>query len=219
MTARDGSTDTGRGMATISSEEYLRALDDADLEDECVNEEEPDAGADEASEAERLAGAAEPPGERAGLRIQTPEGWRRVRRLTPAQEAFARGVIEGKSYRQAYRDAYPGAQGQPGSIASSAYKLSRDPRIQALIQAGDDEHQDAVAEDLAATKRYVMRRLVEMSKAGRQEGSRLKALELLGRAAGMWRDVQQAAEEKPLTAAELKAALAGHLRLVQGRKA
>jgi hypothetical protein len=65
----------------------------------------------------------------------------------------------------------------------------------------------------------VMRRLVEMSKAGKQEGSRLKALELLGRVAGMWRDTQPTADEKPLTAAELKAALAGHLRLVQGRKA
>ena len=205
-------------MGTISSADYLRELMQEPDGYADLNDAEPVPEPGEAGEAEQMAADADPPGERAGTRVQTPEGWRRVRRLTPAQEAFARGVIEGKSYRQAYRDAYPNAQGQPGSIAASAYKLSRDPRIQTLIQAGDDEHQDAVAEDVAATRRYVMRRLVVLSKAARQEGSQLKALELLGRASGMWRDVQAQTEDRPLTAADLKAALAVHLRLVQPQR-
>ena len=82
-----------------------------------------------------------------------------------------------------------------------------------MVKAAWAETQEALTEDVAATKRYVMRQLVELSKEANQEGSRLKALELLGRAAGMWREVQTQAD-KPVTAADLKAALAGHLRLV-----
>jgi hypothetical protein len=52
-----------------------------------------------------------------------------------------------------------------------------------------------------------------LSKGAKQEGSRLRALELLGRAAGMFRD-QQAQTEKPVTAEELRRELAGHLKLV-----
>lgn len=165
----------------------------------------------EESEAERLAGAAEGPTKRADGSPVGVEGWKRRRPLTEKQQAFVRGVIEGKTYRQAYRDAYPDAGGSDQAIASSAFKLTRDPRIRALIQAGEEEQQEHLAEDMAATRRYVMRQLLGVSKAAAQEGSRLKALELLGRAAGMWREVQ-APQAQPVTAADLKAALAGHLR-------
>jgi hypothetical protein len=89
----------------------------------------------------------------------------------------------------------------------------KDERISRLIQEAWEETQEALADDTAATRRYVMRQLVALSKQANQEGSRLKALELLGRSAGMWRDQQQSTE-RPLTAAELKAALSGHLKLV-----
>jgi hypothetical protein len=65
-----------------------------------------------------------------------------------------------------------------------------------MIQAGWDETTEALADDVASTKRYVMRSLVALSKAGKQEGSRLKALELLGRASGMWQAQQAEAEAK-----------------------
>lgn len=200
-------------MNKTTSADYLKALDEAGLEDDVYTQESPDEEVAEQSEAERMAAAAEPPRQRGDGQPVGMEGWKRQRPLTASQQAFVQGVIEGKSYRQAYRDAYPNAGASDQSIASSAFRLSRDPRIQRLIQAGEEEQHEHLAEDFAATKRFVMRRLLGLSKAARQEGSQLKALELLGRAAGMWRDVQPQTE-KPLTAAELKAALAGHLRLV-----
>jgi hypothetical protein len=62
-----------------------------------------------------------------------------------------------------------------------------------------------------------MKSLLALSKTGKQEGSRLKALELLGRHAGMWQ-AQQAQQEKTLTAEELRRELAVHLRLVSGKR-
>lgn len=201
-------------MNKISSADYLAALDAAgaeDAEQESVYTIE--AGEPE-SEAERLAAAAEGPRTRADGKVVGAEGWKRERPLTAQQQAFAQGVIEGKSLRQAYRDAYPGAAAQGPSISASAARLMKDERIARAIRDGWEETQEALVDDAAATRRYVMRALVELSKRANQEGSRLKALELLGRSAGMWRE-QQASQDKPLTAAELRAQLAGHLRLVQ----
>ena len=200
-------------MNKVTSADYLQALDDAEFDDDVYTPESQAEEQVELSEAERAAASAPPPNLRADGSVVGTEGWRRTRPLTAGQQAFVRGVIEGKSYRQAYRDAYPNASASDQSVATSAFKLSRDPRIQKLIQAGEEEQHEHLAEDLAATRRFVMRRLLGLSKAARQEGSQLKALELLGRAAGMWREVQTQAD-KPVTAADLKAALAGHLRLV-----
>lgn len=192
----------------LSREDFLRALSEAEDEGEAdarVNDPGPAAEVLDLSEAERLAAQAEAPRGK-------PEGWRRTRPLTAQQQAFVAGVIEGKSYRQAYRDAYQSG-GSEQTVATAAWRLSRDPRIQALVQASEEERMESLAEDQAAARRYVMRRLLAMSKVAKQEGSQLKALELLGRAAGMWRE-QQRAEAAPLTAADLRAALGAHLRMI-----
>jgi len=86
-----------------------------------------------------------------------------------------------------------------------------------MIEDGWTETTEALADDIGATKRYVMRSLVALSKAGKQEGSRLKALELLGRHAGMWQ-AQQQAPEQPVTAEQLRRELNAHLKLVGGKR-
>lgn len=200
-------------MSRLTSEDYLRALDEAGQDDEGDAIVYTQEGPEPEGEAERMAQAAEAPKTRADGKVIGAEGWKRERPLTAQQQAFAQGVIEGKSLRQAYRDAYPGAQASDQSISASAARLIKDERIAKVIQSAWEETQEALADDMAATRRYVMRSLVALSKQANQEGSRLKALELLGRSAGMWRE-QQASQDKPLTAAELRAQLAGHLKLV-----
>jgi hypothetical protein len=138
------------------------------------------------------------------------------RPLNRQQLMFCQGVIEGKTKRQAYRDAYPNAKGLDGTISAAAFKLMQNPKVKATIEAGWEETTEVLTEDMAAQRRYVARALVALSKGAKQEGSRLRALELLGRAAGMFRD-QQAQTEKPVTAEELRRELAGHLRLVNGK--
>ena len=224
MRTNDGRGDPGQcangwsgervaGMARISADDYMRALEDVgqdDGEDGPVYTHE---GPEDISEAERMAQAADGPKVRADGRVVGAAEWKRDRPLTQSQMAFAQGLIAGKSMRQAYRDAYPNSGAADVTVSASASKLAKDPRIAKLVREAWEETQEALADDIAATKRYVMRSLVALSKQANQEGSRLKALELLGRSAGMWRDQQQSTE-RPLTAAELKAALSGHLKLV-----
>lgn len=202
-----------RTVGKMTSEDYMRALDGAGSDDDADAVVYTQDGPEGLGEAERMAESAEAPKTRADGQVIGTTEWKRQRPLTQQQQAFAEGVIQGKSLRQAYRDAYPNAQANDQSISATAARLMKDERISKMVREAWEETQEALADDAAATRRYVMRSLVALSKAANQEGSRLKALELLGRSAGMWRE-QAASQDKPLTAAELRAQLAGHLKLV-----
>ena len=200
-------------MGKMTSEDYMHALDGAGPDDDGDDIVYTDGGPEAYSGAEQAADDAEAPKTRADGNVVGAEGWKRQRPLTPQQQAFTAGVIQGKSLRQAYRDAYPNAQANDQSISATAARLMKDERISKAIREAWEETQEALTDDPQAMRRHVVRQLVALSKSAAQEGSRLRALELLGRSAGMFRDTMQAAD-KPLTAAELRAALSGHLKLV-----
>lgn len=204
--------DETRGRLKATKDDYLKALEEANLGDD-LNGDEPGR---ELSEAERMAFHAEPPKTRSDGRPVGSEH-PRPRPLTTSQMEFTKGLIQGKTMRQAYRDAYPNAKGDDRTITAAAYRVSRDERVQRALQDAWGETVEVLAEDTAATKRYVLKELLALSKAGKQEGSRLKALELMGRAAGMFQ--VQTEEKAPAVSPEtLRKELAGHLKLLDNVK-
>ena len=207
-------------MQKISKEEYLEALEAANVDDEVVLDAdhiEQYQKLGEMSEAERLALHADSPTLRVDGRPHSSPRGERVRPLTVSQVAFSQGIIQGKTYRQAYKDAYPNAQGSDSSITTSAYKLSRDPRVQALVQDALDETVEHLAEDVAGTKRYVLKQLIAHSKGAKQEGTKIKALELLGKSVGLFIDKAEVKTEA-VTAEQLKRELGQHLKLLPSAK-
>lgn len=199
------------------SDDYQKLLDEAGGEaeaeaDETLLAERLNALGLGDGEAERMAAQADKPRERNDGKVVGISG-KPARPLTAQQIAFAQGLIEGKPQRIAYREAYPDAKGTDSTISASAHKLSRDPRVRKMVADGWGETTEALADDLGATKRYVMRSLVALSKAGKAEASRLRALELLGRQAGMW-TAQPQTPEQPITAEQLRRELNAHLKLV-----
>lgn len=195
-----------------SKDELMAALEAVEL-DEGEGWEEPA----DLSEAERLAAHADAPPMRADGKPKGADTYTRPKPLTASQMEFAKGMIQGKTMRQAYRDAYPNAKGSDQVITSAAYRLSRDQRIQTALQEAWGETVEVLAEDTAATKRYVLKELLALTKGGKQEGSRLKALELMGRAAGMFTHSTEPVAEKP-TAEQLRKELSGHLKLLDNVK-
>ncbi len=192
----------------LSKGDYMRALEEAAQGEGEGDDEKPG----HLSEAERLAALAEPPRMREDGK---PVGTERQRPLTGKQYAFARGLIEGKPQEQAYRDAYPDAKAKPAVIKSNAWQLAQDSRIQAMLNEHWGETVEALAEDTAATKRFVLKQLLHYVKEGKQEGSRLKALELMGKTVGMFsKQEEKVTDEGNLSAEQLKKDLAGHLRLM-----
>ena len=197
-------------MGKTMSIDYLNDLENAAQQD---GEAEADQWAD--TDAEVLARAADAPAKRKdGMVITAP----RQRQLTPKQLAFVRAKISGMSNADAYREAYPDDHSSSRVISANAYKLTRHPVIGQMLEDAWGETAEALTEDLAATKRYVLRQLLALSKGAKQEGSRLKALELMGKAAGVFTpstDVEVAAP----TADQLKRELSGHLKLLGGKAA
>jgi hypothetical protein len=204
-------SDSGK-PGRASKDELMAALEAVDMDDG-------EGWLDEAdmSEAERLAAHATPPPMRADGRPKGVDAYTRPKPLTAPQMEFTKGMIIGKTMRQAYRDAYPNAKGSDQVITSSAYRLSRDERIQKTLQEAWGETVEVLAEDTAATKRYVLKELLALSKGGKQEGSRLKALELMGRAAGMFQPQGAEVIEK-VSAEQLRRELSGHLKLLDNVK-
>ncbi len=201
----------GNSKAQATREELLAKLMAMD-DDGCLNSDDENP---EQSEAERLAHAAEPPHIRVDGR---PKGSERLKPLTAKQHAFAKGLIEGKTQEQAYRDAYPDAQAKASVIKSNAWKLSQDIRIKTMVEESWGETVEAMTDDALAVRRYVIKQLLHHSKEAKQEGTKLKALEMMGKSVGMFKQDMTDKDEVVVTADQLKRELAGHLRLLNNVK-
>jgi hypothetical protein len=200
-------------MSRTSKTEYRAELEQA-LEEENWGE---DVDLDDLSEAEQLAHLAEKPkrrkdGEHKGSSTPRPKP------LSPRQILFCQGVIQGKSLRQAYRDAYGNDTGSDASISASANKLMKDPRIKTILEEAWEETAEHLSEDLSASKRYVLKGLLALSKNAKQEGTKLKALELMGKASGLFAPTE-VQDKAVITADQLKRELAGHIKLLEQGKA
>jgi flagellar hook assembly protein FlgD len=76
-----------------------------------------------------------------------------------------------------------------------------------------DKREENLVSDAVATRRHVMTELLEHAKSMKSEGSKLKALELIGRAVGMFTDKVETKVEEVSTD-QLKRELEGHLALL-----
>ena len=201
-------------MSKASKGEYKAELDAA-LEE--VGEWGDEDGHADLSEAEQLAHAADRPklrkdGEHKGSDIKRPKP------LSPRQVLFCQRVIQGDSLRTAYRNAYANDTGSDASISASANKLMKDPRVKHILEEAWEETAEHLSEDLAASKRYVLKGLLALSKKAKQEGTKLKALELMGKAAGLFTPTE-VQDKAVITADQLKRELAGHMKLLEQSKA
>jgi len=200
-------------MGKITSAEYLADLERVEPDDDVGEVQDVDLNE---SEAERMARSAPSPRKRQdGQRVGSLAA--RLKPLTAPQHQFATGIIQGLPMRQAYREAYPMDRSNDASVAAAAYKLSKHPKVVRMLNDAWGQTVEVLADDLAATRRWVMRALVTAARESNQEGSRLKALELLGKASGAFTQAAATAPE-PVTADQLKKELSGHLRLLDNVK-
>jgi len=194
-------------MNKTSKAEYQAALAEAD-------QMWADPSAVESSEAGRLASLAEKPKRRKdGLPVASEH--KRGQPLTANQLKYVACLIRGQSMRSSYREAFQNFTGSDASISASANKLIKDPRVQEALKEGWAETVEHLIEDVAASKRFVLKGLLHLVKTGKQEGSQLKALELMGKACGLFTPVE-VIDKAPVTADQLKRELAGHLKLLKG---
>ena len=141
------------------------------------------------------------------------ESRKQNRRLTSKMQVFVNNILSGMSPAIAYKNAYNVRTDNHATIVASANKLMADPRINTLLEALSEEYRRKVIENAAATREHVMAELFKHARAAKQEGTQLKALELMGRAVGMFTDkVEQKVEE--ISTEKLKQELQSHLKLL-----
>ena len=203
----------GQSMSEGKRSQYVQAVQDAESEWDADIQESEMSGK---SEAERLAHLAQRP----KLRIDgRPVGsdHRRGKGLTIAQHRFVAGVIRGESLRKSYREAFENNTGSDASISASANKLMKDPRVARALEDAWGQTVEHLIEDVVASKRYVLKGLLALSKAD-QPSTQLKALELMGKAAGLFTPTE-VQDKAVITADQLKRELAGHMKLLEQSKA
>lgn len=136
---------------------------------------------------------------------------RKLEGLTKKQRDYALLVTHGVDRMDAYRYAYDVAPTtKDESVNANASKLHNTKTMKAAITAIEDGALSAEilgSDAPAMTKQWVLQRLAEEASANKKNTGavRVRALELIGRAQGMFVDVQVVDDERPGTAEEAMA--------------
>jgi hypothetical protein len=153
-----------------------------------------------------------------GIAVGTEESNSGVARQPCAPSAqqlmFIRGVFNGKTQKQAYRDAYPADRSTDRNISTTANRLLHSPKIEAFVQYINSNVEDLLVEDRRETRRYVFRELFALSKQAKRERHKIKALELLGKSCGVFKPQVWGAVPAP-SEQTFKDALSDRLRLTR----
>ena len=135
-------------------------------------------------------------------------------RLTANQRAFAEHLAAGLNQTEAYIKAYNVRTTNRNVISINASRLARDNRISELLESYADSIAARVVEDATRTRRYVLEELHgHASSTQRTPTEKLRALELMGRAIGMFTDKLETKAEA-ISTEQLKKELRSHLVLL-----
>jgi hypothetical protein len=130
--------------------------------------------------------------------------------LTAKQEQFARSIIEGRTQADAYRDAYDAAGMQHTTVWNEASKLIRHPEVSARVEALKWEADAARRVLLLDREEAILARMEHEALTAKTDSARIRALELLGRHAGMFAERVEV-ERVDRTAAQIEADLRDRL--------
>ena len=132
-------------------------------------------------------------------------------RMTAKMRLFASGVAQGLSPRESYVKAYDTRRMGDATIITEANKLMRDHRINTLLEHVWESVERNIIDDAIATRRTIMGDLLKHADDDKAKTSdRLKSLELMGRAIGMFTDKSEVKTEAVDTE-QLKRELDEHL--------
>ena len=132
-------------------------------------------------------------------------------RMTAKMRCFASCVAQGMSAREAYVKAYDTSRMSDASVIAEANKLMRDPRISKLMEGVWEAVEQNIIDDAIATRRKIMGDLIKHADDTKARLSdRLKSLELMGRAIGMFTDKTETKTEV-VDAEQLKRELDEHV--------
>tara|TARA_R110002126_G_scaffold29271_1_gene96845 strand:+ start:375 stop:1040 length:666 start_codon:yes stop_codon:yes gene_type:complete len=109
--------------------------------------------------------------------------------LTDKQEAFVQAYMSGENASDAYRSAYDAAGMKPSTIWTEACLLLQNQKVANRIAAINMDLEAQQRMGRLKQSEFVLKQLMSMALQGQNEGARVRSLELLGKHAGMFKDV------------------------------
>ena len=108
--------------------------------------------------------------------------------LTEKQESFVQEIIAGANFSTAYRRAYDAAGMADATIWARASELASDGRVAVRLEQLAEEKEAVRRTRLVGREAEILAQIECEAFNARSDATRLKALELLGRAAGLFVD-------------------------------
>lgn len=108
--------------------------------------------------------------------------------LTAKQEQFALSIVEGRTQSAAYREAYDAEGMQDTTVWTEASKLMRHPQVSQRVEELKEEAEATRRAVLVSREEAILQRLEHEAMTAKTDSARIRALELLGRHIGMFKD-------------------------------
>jgi hypothetical protein len=138
--------------------------------------------------------------------------------MTARMIQFVNALVSGCTQVEAYSQAYDTSGSTRATIISNANRLMKDPRISMHLEAVLEATKQNVIDSDAQARQYVMQKLFDkVNEAQTSESGKLRALELIGKAVGMFTDRVETTVEQVDTET-LKKELQSHLHLITDKK-
>lgn len=130
--------------------------------------------------------------------------------ITGKQERFARRLADGDTQSDAYRSVYSAGSMNEATVWSEASRLARHPEVAARVAELKAQEEGVRRMLMLDREETILARLEHEALTAKTDSARIRALELLGRHAGMFAERVEV-EQVNRSAAEIEADLKARL--------
>jgi len=131
--------------------------------------------------------------------------------LTSKQEAFADAVVSGMSLSAAYKLAYDAEKMQDESVRVAASRLFSQANVSLRVQALNAEKEEQRRMLMVSDAEASINTLREMLKSADSSSAKIRAAELLGKAAGIFTDKLEIEDKTDRSTADIERSIADRL--------
>ena len=137
--------------------------------------------------------------------------------LTEKQEAFCMSVFSGMSFSDAYREAYDASNMKAATIHRQSHELVNNSKIAARLDQLHNEREQQRRMQSLSRSDFVLKQLTEEAlNPDNSDGSRVRALELLGKTVSLFIDKVETEDKTERDADSIKAELQAKLDRLLG---
>jgi hypothetical protein len=112
-------------------------------------------------------------------------------RMTNRQRNFARDVCSGMNLSEAYRNHYDVSNSKPETVWHNACTLAANPKVKKRIREIYAEMDTERSNEDALLTAYVLKSLVKEADGAKNDGARIRALELIGKTVNMFIETKE----------------------------